>query len=53
MEPGLVSDLVHTNFMLNPTLQAVLIHLNSADVTSHLAGILLHAPKPKDRRTRH
>ena len=27
MEPGLVSDLVHTTFMLNPTLRAVLIHL--------------------------
>ena len=47
MEPGLVSDLVHTTFMLNPTLWAVLIHLNSADVTSLLAGILPHVPKPK------
>ena len=49
MEPGLVSDLVHTTFMLNPTLRAVLIHLNSADVTSLLAGILPHVPKPKDK----
>ena len=49
MEPGLVSDLVHTTFMLNPTLRAVLIHLNSADVTSLLAGILRHVPKPKDK----
>ena len=49
MEPGLVSDLVHTTFMLNPTLWAVLIHLNSADVTSLLAGILPHVPKPKDK----
>ena len=49
MEPGLVSDLVHTTFMLNPTLQAVLIHLNSADVTRLLAGILPHVPKPNDK----
>ena len=49
MEPRLVSDLVHTTFMLNPTLRAVLIHLNSADVTSLLAGILPHVPKPKDK----
>ena len=49
MEPGLVSDSVHTTFMLNPTLWAVLIHLNSADVTSLLAGILPHIPKPKDK----
>ena len=49
MEPGLVSDLVHTTFMLNPTLRAVLIHLNSVDVTSLLAGILPHVPKPKDK----
>ena len=26
MEPGLVIDLLHTTFMLNPTLRAVLIH---------------------------
>ena len=49
MEPGLVSDLVHTTFMLNPTPRAVLIHLNSTDVTSLLAGILPHVPKPKDK----
>ena len=49
MEPGLISDLVHTTFMLNPTLRAVLIHLNRADVTSLLAGILPHVPKPKDK----
>ena len=49
MEPGLVSDLVHTSFMLNPTLRAVLIHLNSADVTSLLAGILPHVPKRMDK----
>ena len=49
MEPGLVSDLVHTGFMLNPTLGAVLIHLNSADVTSLLAGIL---PQFQSRRSR-
>ena len=49
MEPGLVSHLVHTTFMLNPTLRAVWIHLNSADVTSLLAGILPHVPKPKDK----
>ena len=49
MEPGVVSDLVHTTFMLNPTLRAALIHLNSADVTRLLAGILLHVPKPKDK----
>ena len=49
MEPGLVSDLVHTTFMLNPTLGAALIHLNSADITSLLAGILPHVPKPKDK----
>ena len=49
MEPGLVSDLVHTTFMLNPTLRAVFIHLNSADVTSFLAGILPHVPNPNER----
>ena len=49
MEPGLVSHLVHTTFMLNATLRAVLIHLHSADVTSLLAGILPHHPKPKDK----
>ena len=49
MEPGLVSDLAHTTFMLNPTLRAGLINLDSADVTSLLAGILLHVPKPKDK----
>ena len=49
MDPGLISDLVHTTFMLNPTLRAVLIHLNSADVTSLLVGILPHVPKPKDK----
>ena len=49
MEPGLVSHLVHTTFMLNPTLRTVLIHLNRADVTSLLAGILPHVPKPKDK----
>ena len=49
MEPGLVGDLLHTTFMLNPTLGAVLPHLNSADVTSLLAGILPHVPKPKDK----
>ena len=49
MEPGLVIDLVHTTFMLNPTLWAVLIHLDSADLTSFLVGILLHVPKPKDK----
>ena len=48
MEPGLVSDLFRTTFMLNPTIQAVLILLNSADVTSLLAGILPHVPTPKD-----
>ena len=35
--------------MLNPTLRAFLIHLNSADVRSLLAGILPHFPKPKDK----
>ena len=49
MEPRLVVDLVHTTFMLNPTLWAVLIHLNSADVTSLLAGILPLVPKPNDK----
>ena len=49
IEPGLVSDLVQTTFILNSTLRAVLIHLNSADVTSLLAGILPHVPKPKDK----
>ena len=49
MERGLVSDLVHTTFMLNPTLRVALIHLNSADVTSLLAGILPHVPKLKDK----
>ena len=49
MVPGPVSDLVHTTFMLNPTLRAALIHLNSADVTSLLAGILPHVPKVKDK----
>ena len=49
MEPGLVSDLLHTTFMLNPTVRAVLIHLNSADVTSLLVGMLLHVPKTKDK----
>ena len=49
LEPGLVSDLVHTTFMLHPTLRAVLIHFNSADVTSLLARILPHVPKPKDK----
>ena len=48
MEPRLVSDLVHTTFMLNPTPRAVLIHLNSADVTSLLAGTLPHVAKLKD-----
>ena len=49
MEPGLVSDMVNTTLMLNPTIRAVLIHLNSADVTSLLAGRLPHVPNPKDR----
>ena len=49
MEPGLVSDLFHTTFMLNPTIQAVLIPLNSADVTRLLAGILPHVPTSKDK----
>ena len=49
MEPGLVSDLVHTTFMLNPTLRAVLIHLNSADVASLLAGILPQVPIMNDK----
>ena len=49
MEPWLVSDLVHTTFMLIPTLRAVLIHLNSGDVTSLLAGIWLHVPNTKDK----
>ena len=49
MEPGLVSDLVHITLMLNPTLWAVLIHLNSADVTSFLAGVLPPVPTPKDK----
>ena len=35
--------------MLNPKIRAVLIHLNSADVSSLLAGILPHVPKPKDK----
>ena len=49
MEPMLVSYPVHTTFMLNPTLRAVLIHLYSAEVTNLLAGILPHVPKPKDK----
>ena len=48
-EPGLLTDLVHTTLLLNPTLRAVLIHLSSADVTSLLAGILPHVPNPKDK----
>ena len=46
---GLVSDLVHTTFMLSPALWPVLIHPNSPDVTSLVAGILPHVPKPKDK----
>ena len=49
MEPGLVSDLVHTSFVLNPTLRAVLINFNIADVTSLLAGILPNKIKSKDK----
>ena len=49
MEPKLVSYLVYTTLMLNPTLRAVLIHLNSVDVTSLLAGILPHLAKPKGK----
>ena len=49
MEPGLVSDLVHTTFMLNPTLRAVLNHLSNADVTSLVARILPHVPQQKDK----
>ena len=49
MEPGLVSGLVHTTYMLNPTLRAVLIHLNSANVTSLLEGMLPHVPNLKDK----
>ena len=49
MEPRFVSALVHTTLMLNPTLQAVLIHLNSVDITSLPTGILPHAPKSKDK----
>ena len=52
MEPGLVSDLMHTTFMLNRTIRAVLIHLNSANITSLLAKILPHVPKPKDKAKR-
>ena len=32
-----------------PTLRAVSINLNSADITSLFAGILPHVPKPKDK----
>ena len=49
MEPGLVSYLVHTTFMLNLTLRGALIHLNNADITSLLAWILPHLPKPKNK----
>ena len=49
MDRGLISDLVHIAFMLNPTLPAILIHLNSADDASLLAVILPHVPKQKDK----
>ena len=49
MGPGLVSDLVHTTFMVKPTLRAVLIHLSSADVTILVAGMLPHIPKSKNK----
>ena len=32
-----------------PSLVAVLIHLNSADVTTLLAGMLAHVPKANDK----
>ena len=48
MEPGLFSDLVHTSLMLIPTRRAVLMHLNTVAVTSLLAWILPHVPKPND-----
>ena len=49
MEPGFVSDLVHTTFVLTPTLRAVLINFYTADLTGLLAGILPNKTKSKDK----
>ena len=38
MQPGLVSDLVHTTFMLNPTLRSLSIHLDSVECWQGVQG---------------